>query len=87
MMENLFYQRPHVKYFALFFFKRHFFPIPICTLETKRFSVRRYITMRVVSAFILVRVALLLHGNAVVSAVLFGKSAPQRHATLKPTLT
>lgn len=86
MIENLFYQRPDVKYFALFFFKSCFFHSTPEFRDSKRLSARRYITMRVMSAFIFVRVTLSLHGNAVLSAVLFGKSVPHRHATIKATL-
>lgn len=43
--------------------------------------------MRIMSAFIFVKVTLLLHGNTVLSAALFRKSALHRHATIRVTLT
>lgn len=43
--------------------------------------------MSIVSAFIFVKVTLSLHGNIVLSAALFGKSALHRHATIRLTLT
>lgn len=46
-------------------------------------SARQYITMRVMSAFIFVRVTLSLHSNA----LLFGKWVPHCHATINATLT
>lgn len=74
MIENLFYQRPDVEYFALYFFKSCFFSHSTPHFrDSERVSARPYITMRVMSAFIFVRVTLSLHGNAVLSAVLFGK--------------
>lgn len=39
------------------------------------------------STFIFVKVTLSLHGNTVLSAVLFAKSALHRHATIRLTLT
>lgn len=59
-----------------------------CNLgDSNCISVKQYITMRVMSAFIFVRVTLSLHSNALLSAVLFGKWVPHRYATIKATLT
>lgn len=55
--------------------------------DFKLVLVRLYITMRIVSAFIFVKVTLLLHGNTVLNAALFGKSALYRHATIRLSLT